>query len=197
MSFSIPLELHGDRLFADDPAIWAGLAILDGKPVTVIGHHKGMDFQENNRTNFAMAHPEGYRKMMRLVEQAEKFDRPIVYLIDTPGAYCGVGAEERGVGEAIARCLRDCMTVKVPVVSRCYRRGWRGGALALSVCDRLGMLSNGIFSYFAARFASLLWKDAPGKWKRQMSPVLPQLILKNWESAMKLSQNRRGAMPNL
>ena len=159
--FDASLELHGDRLFADDPAIWAGLAILDGKPVTVIGHHKGMDFQENNRTNFAMAHPEGYRKMMRLVEQAEKFDRPIVYLIDTPGAYCGVGAEERGVGEAIARCLRDCMTVKVPVVSVVIGEGGSGGALALSVCDRLGMLSNGIFSVISPRgFASLLWKDA-------------------------------------
>ncbi|HHX36952.1 MAG TPA: acetyl-CoA carboxylase carboxyltransferase subunit beta [Clostridiaceae bacterium] len=159
--FDASLELHGDRLYADDPAIWGGIAILNGRPVTVIGHHKGMDFQENSRTNFAMAHPEGYRKMMRLVEQAEKFARPIIYLIDTPGAYCGVGAEERGVGEAIARCLRDTMTTRVPVVSIVIGEGGSGGALALSVCDRLAMLSNGIFSVISPRgFASLLWKDA-------------------------------------
>lgn len=158
--FDAALELHGDRLFADDPAIWGGLAVLNGKPVTVIGHHKGMDLAENNRTNFAMAHPEGYRKSMRLIRQAEKFGRPVLCFVDTPGAYCGVGAEERGVGEAIARNLMDCMTMKTPIISVVIGEGGSGGALALTVCDRLGMLGNSIFSVISPRgFASLLWKD--------------------------------------
>ena len=158
--FDAALELHGDRLFADDAAIWGGLAVLNGRPVTVIGHHKGLDLRENNRTNFAMAHPEGYRKLMRLARQAEKFNRPIIYLVDTPGAYCGVGAEERGVGEAIARTLMESMAIAVPVVSVVIGEGGSGGALALTVCDRLGMLSNAIFSVISPRgFASLLWKD--------------------------------------
>lgn len=158
--FDAAIELHGDRLFSDDQAIWGGLAILNGKPVTVLGHHKGMDLRENNQTNFAMAHPEGYRKARRLMRQAVKFNRPVICLIDTPGAFCGVGAEERGVGEAIARCLMEGMDDPVPVVSVVVGEGGSGGALALAVCDRLGMLENALFSVISPRgFASLLWKN--------------------------------------
>ncbi len=158
--FDAALEMHGDRLYADDQAVWGGIALLNGKPVTVIGHHKGMTLQENNVTNFAMAHPEGYRKAERLIRQAVKFKRPVIYLIDTPGAFCGIGAEERGVGEAIAVCLRDHMTYETPMISVVIGEGGSGGALAFSVCDRLGMLSHALFSVISPRgFASLLWKD--------------------------------------
>ncbi len=158
--FDAALELHGDRYYSDDAAIWGGLAVFNGKPVTVIAHHKGRNLQENNHTNFGMAHPEGYRKSLRLMRQAEKFGRPIFCFVDTPGAYCGVGAEERGVGEAIARNLMECMTLSTPVVSVVIGEGGSGGALALTICDKLGMLSNSIFSVISPRgYASLLWKD--------------------------------------
>jgi acetyl-CoA carboxylase carboxyl transferase subunit alpha len=154
-------ELHGDRYFGDDPAIMAGIGLLGSRPVTVIAQAKGRDIEELKHTNFSMPHPEGYRKALRLARQAEKFHRPVICLIDTPGAFCGVGAEERGQGEAIARNLMEFMTLKTPVVSVVLGEGGSGGALALGVCDELAMLENALYSVISPRgFASILWKDA-------------------------------------
>lgn len=154
-------ELHGDRLYADDAAVLGGLAMLDGIPVTVISHVKGRNLNENKKTNFAMPHPEGYRKALRLAKQAEKFKRPVICFIDTPGAFCGIEAEERGQGEAIAKCICDFMTLETPVISIVLGEGGSGGALAFGVCDELAMLSNSLYSVISPRgFASILWKDA-------------------------------------
>lgn len=156
-------ELHGDRLFGDDHAIWAGLAKIDGIPVTLIAQVKGHDLEENKFRNFSMPHPEGYRKALRLMKQAEKFRRPVVCFIDTPGAFCGIGAEERGQGEAIARNLMEMMRLRTPIVSVVLGEGGSGGALGLGVCDELAMLSNAIYSVISPRgCASILWKD-PGR----------------------------------
>ena len=153
-------ELHGDRYFGDDPAVIGGIALFQGMPVTVIAQPKGADIEELKRTNFSMPHPEGYRKALRLARQAEKFHRPVICLIDTPGAYCGVDAEERGQGEAIARNLAEFMELQTPVVSIVLGEGGSGGALALAVCDDLGMLENALYSVISPRgFASILWKD--------------------------------------
>ena len=159
--FDEVIELHGDRQYRDDAAMWGGLARLGGQPVTIVGHRKGRTLEENTRANFGMPHPEGYRKAMRLMEQADKFGRPVICLIDTSGAFCGIGAEERGQGEAIARNLRDMMQLKVPVIAVVMGEGGSGGALAIGICDELGMLSNALYSVISPRgFASLLWKDA-------------------------------------
>lgn len=153
-------ELHGDRLFGDDHAIWGGIAKIDGIPVTVIAQVKGHNLEENKRSNFAMPHPEGYRKALRLMKQAEKFHRPVICFIDTPGAFCGIGAEERGQGEAIAKNMFELMQLRTPVISVVLGEGGSGGALALGVCDELAMLSNALYSVISPRgFASLLWKD--------------------------------------
>lgn len=153
-------ELHGDRLFGDDHAIFGGIAKLDGIPVTILAQVKGHNLEENKEHNFAMPHPEGYRKALRLMKQAEKFHRPVLCFIDTPGAFCGVGAEERGQGEAIARNLFEMMQLKTPVISVVLGEGGSGGALALGVCDELAMLSNAVYSVISPRgFASILWKD--------------------------------------
>lgn len=155
------IELHGDRGYADDYAICAGIATFQGIPVTVIGHRKGKTTEENIKANFAMAHPEGYRKALRLAKQAEKFHRPVICFVDTAGAFCGVGAEERGQGEAIARCLSDFMALRTPVISIVTGEGGSGGALALAVADRVLMLENAIYSVISPRgCASILWKDA-------------------------------------
>lgn len=155
------IELHGDRLYGDDGAIMGGIATLDGVPVTVIGEVKGRNLNENKSSNFAMPHPEGYRKALRLSKQAEKFHRPIIFFIDTPGAFCGVSAEERGQGEAIARNLMELMVLKTPIVSVVLGEGGSGGALALGVCDELAMLENAVYSVASLRaVASILWKDA-------------------------------------
>lgn len=155
------IELHGDRNFGDDAAICGGIATLDGEPVTVIAQVKGRSLAENQRCNFAMPHPEGYRKALRLMKQAEKFGRPVVCFIDTPGAFCGVAAEERGQGEAIARNLFELMRLRTPVISVVLGEGGSGGALALGVCDELAMLQNAVYSVISPRgFASILWKDA-------------------------------------
>ncbi|MDI9470412.1 MAG: acetyl-CoA carboxylase, carboxyltransferase subunit beta [Bacillota bacterium] len=155
------LELEGDRRFGEDEAIWGGLALLDGRPVTVIATRKGRDLAENQRFHFGMPHPEGYRKALRLMQEAARVGRPIITFIDTPGAYCGVGAEERGQGEAIAVNLMEMMQLGVPVVSVVTGEGGSGGALAIAVSDRLAMLSNATYSVISPRgFASLLWKDA-------------------------------------
>ena len=154
-------EMHGDRLCGDDKAIIGGIARLDGQPVTIIAEVKGRDINENKACNFAMPHPEGYRKALRLAKQAEKFHRPVICFIDTPGAFCGVAAEERGQGEAIAKNIAEFMTLRTPVVSIVLGEGGSGGALALGVCDELAMLENAEYSVLSPRgFASILWKDA-------------------------------------
>ena len=154
-------EMHGDRLCGDDGAIIGGIARLGDLPVTIIAEVKGRNINENKKCNFAMPHPEGYRKALRLARQAEKFHRPIICFIDTPGAFCGIAAEERGQGEAIARNIADFMTLKTPIVSVVLGEGGSGGALALGVCDELAMLENAIYSVISPRgFASILWKDA-------------------------------------
>jgi acetyl-CoA carboxylase carboxyl transferase subunit alpha len=154
-------EFHGDRYFGDDPAILGGIALLDNTPVTLVSQVRGRDIEELKKTHFSMPHPEGYRKALRLARQAEKFHRPVLCFIDTPGAFCGVGAEERGQGEAIARNLMEFMTLETPVISVVLGEGGSGGALALGVCDELAMLENALYSVISPRgFASILWKDA-------------------------------------
>ncbi|MDD2533882.1 MAG: acetyl-CoA carboxylase, carboxyltransferase subunit beta [Eubacteriales bacterium] len=158
--FDLAIELHGDRGFADDAALYCGLASLSGQPVTLIAHRKGRKIEENTKANFGMPHPEGYRKALRLMKQAEKFNRPIICMIDTSGAYCGVGAEERGQGEAIARNLLEMAGLNVPILCVVMGEGGSGGALAIGVGDELAMLSNALYSVISPRgFASLLWKD--------------------------------------
>lgn len=155
------LELHGDRLFGDDLAVIGGIAKLDGIPVTVVGHQKGKDTKENILRNFGMPHPEGFRKALRLMKQADKFGRPIVTFIDTPGAYPGNAAEERGQSEAIARNLMEMAAFRVPVVCVVIGEGGSGGALALGVGNRVLMLENAIYSVISPNgAASILWKDA-------------------------------------
>lgn len=154
-------ELHGDRCFADDPAIVGGIARLEGRPVVVIGHQKGRDTKEKVRRNFGMPRPEGYRKAMRLMKLAERFDMPIITFIDTPGAYPGVGAEERGQSEAIARNLFVMADLNVPIISIVIGEGGSGGALAIGVCDRLMMLQFSTYSVISPEgCASILWKSA-------------------------------------
>jgi acetyl-CoA carboxylase carboxyl transferase subunit alpha len=153
-------ELHGDRCFSDDPAILGGIGFFGDTPLTIIAQVRGRDIEELKRVNFSMPHPEGYRKALRLAKQAEKFHRPVLCFIDTPGAFCGVGAEERGQGEAIARSLREFMTLQTPVLSLVLGEGGSGGALALGVCDELAMLENALYSVISPKgFASILWKD--------------------------------------
>ena len=154
-------ELHGDRAFADDQAIITALARLDGRPVVIIGHQKGRDTNEKLRRNFGMPRPEGYRKSLRVMELAERFKLPLLTFIDTPGAYPGVGAEERGQSEAIARNLREMSQLKTPILSTVIGEGGSGGALAIGVCDRLNMLQYSTYSVISPEgCASILWKDA-------------------------------------
>lgn len=155
------IELHGDRRFGDDHAIVGGIAELNGKAVTVIGLEKGRNLQERMSRNFGSAHPEGYRKALRLMKQAEKFRRPVLCFVDTSGAYCGIGAEERGQGQAIAENLMEMMTLHTPVLSVLIGEGGSGGALALAVADEVWMLENAIYSVISPEgCASILWKDA-------------------------------------
>ena len=153
------LELHGDRRFSDDKAIIGGLAKIKGTPVVIIGHQKGRGTKERIRRNFGQPHPEGYRKALRLMEMAEKFKRPIVNLIDTPGAYPGIGPEERGQGEAIASNLMHMSRLRTPIVSVVIGEGGSGGALALSVADRLYMLEHSVYSVISPEgCAAILWR---------------------------------------
>jgi acetyl-CoA carboxylase carboxyl transferase subunit alpha len=153
------IELHGDRAFRDDEAIVGGWARLRGESVMVVGQQKGRDMKENLRRNFGMPHPEGYRKALRLMRLAEKFGRPVITLIDTPGAYPGIGAEERGQAEAIARNLMVMARLRVPIVSAVIGEGGSGGALALGVADRVLMFSNSIYSVISPEgCAAILWK---------------------------------------
>ncbi len=155
------MEFHGDKLFYDDGAIVGGIATLDGLPVTFIGQQKGRDTKENIERNFGMPYPEGYRKALRLMKQAEKFGRPIITFIDTAGANPGLGAEERGQGEAIARNLMEMSTLKVPVVAIVIGEGGSGGALALGVANKVFMLENSVYSILSPEgYATILWKDA-------------------------------------
>lgn len=155
------IELHGDRLYGDDAAIISGIALFDGKPITIIGHQRGIDTKENIKRNFGMPHPEGYRKALRLMKQAEKFNRPIICFIDTKGAYPGKAAEERGQSEAIARNLVEMAGLKVPVISVVIGEGGSGGALALGVANHIHMLENSTYSVISPEgAASILWKDA-------------------------------------
>lgn len=154
------VELHGDRVFADDGAIVAGIGTILGRAVTVIGQQKGKNTKENIKRNFGMPYPEGYRKALRLMKQAEKFNRPIICFVDTPGAFCGIGAEERGQGEAIARNLFEMSDLKVPILSIVIGEGGSGGALALAVANEVWMLENSTYSILSPEgFASILWKD--------------------------------------
>ena len=155
------LEMHGDRRFGDDKSIIAGIAFLDDMPVTVIGIEKGRNISERRLRNSGSAHPEGYRKALRQMKLAEKFARPIICFVDTPGAYCGIGAEERGQGQAIAENLMEMMTLKTPIISIVIGEGGSGGALALSVADQVWMMENAIYSVISPEgCASILWKDA-------------------------------------
>lgn len=155
------MEFHGDRLFKDDPAIVGGIGMFGDTPVTVIGHQKGKDTKDNIKRNFGMPNPEGYRKALRLMRQAEKFNRPIVTFVDTPGAYCGLGAEERGQGEAIAKNLIEMSGLKVPILIFVIGEGGSGGALALGVGDRVYMLENSIYSVISPEgLSSILWNNA-------------------------------------
>lgn len=154
------LELHGDRYFADDGAVVGGIATFQGQPVTVIGIQKGHTLDENVSCNFGSPNPEGYRKALRLMKQAEKFHRPVITLINTAGAFCGIGAEERGQGEAIARNLMEMSRLKTPVISIFIGEGGSGGALALAVADTVWMLEHGMYSVLSPEgFASILWRD--------------------------------------
>jgi len=155
------IEFHGDRAYGDDASTIGGIAMLNDIPVTVIGQQKGRDLDENLKRNFAMPYPEGYRKALRLMKQAEKFNRPVICFVDTPGAYCGLGAEERGQGHAIANNLFEISELKVPVISVVIGEGGSGGALALSVGDQIWMMEYAIYSILSPEgFASILWKDS-------------------------------------
>ncbi len=155
------IELHGDRFYSDDKAIVGGIARLNGLPVTVIGHQKGRTTQTRIERNFGMANPEGYRKALRLMKQAEKFHRPIITFIDTPGAYCGIGAEERGEAESIARNLMEMANLKVPILCIVIGEGSSGGALGLGVGNRVFMLENAVYSVLSPEgFSTILWKDS-------------------------------------
>ncbi|MCK9268037.1 MAG: acetyl-CoA carboxylase carboxyltransferase subunit alpha [Alkaliphilus sp.] len=161
------IEFHGDRFYGDDNSIIGGIGIFafpansrEGIPITVIGHQKGKDTNENIKRNFGMPHPEGYRKALRLMKQAEKFKRPVLTLIDTPGAYCGLGAEERGQGEAIALNLIEMSRLRTPIISIVIGEGGSGGALGIGVGDRICMLENSVYSVISPEgLSSILWKD--------------------------------------
>ncbi|MDP8266499.1 MAG: acetyl-CoA carboxylase carboxyltransferase subunit alpha [Candidatus Aceula meridiana] len=155
------IELHGDRLFSDDPALIAGLATIDGQKVMVMGHQKGRDVKENIMRHFGCAHPEGYRKAMRLMHFAEKFNLPIVIFIDTPGAYPGIGAEERGQAQAIASNLKDMAQIKVPIIAVVIGEGGSGGALGIGVADKVLILQHAYYSVISPEgCASILWRNS-------------------------------------
>jgi len=154
-------ELHGDRQFRDDPALICGMAKLNGEPVMVIGHQKGRNTKENIHRNFGMVNPEGYRKSQRLFEMADRFKRPVITFVDTPGAYPGIGAEERGQAEAIAKSLMVMAEIKVPMITVIAGEGGSGGALAIAMGNRVGMLEHSVYAVISPEgCASILWKDA-------------------------------------
>src|SRR5438270_3120235 len=155
------VEVHGDRRYSDDPAMITGFAKLDGTEVCIIGQQKGRDINERRHRNFAMSKPEGYRKALRIMKLAEKFGRPVITIIDTPGAYPGIDAEERGQAEAIAFNLREMASLKVPVIAIVLGEGGSGGALAIGIADRVVMMENAVYSVISPEgCASILWKDS-------------------------------------
>lgn len=175
------IELHGDRAFRDDRAIIGGIGSINNINVTVIGINKGKTTKENIDANFGMAHPEGYKKSLRLMKQAEKFKRPIVCFIDTPGAFCGIGAEERGQGHAIAQNLLEMSSLKTPIISIIIGEGGSGGALALALGDRIYMMENSIYSILSPEgFASILWKDVSKAKKAALAMKITSEDLKNF-----------------
>ena len=179
MVFTDFVELHGDRQFRDDASVVGGWARLEGEPVMVIGQQKGRDMKENLLRNFGMPHPEGYRKALRLMKLAEKFRRPLITLIDTPGAYPGLGAEERGQGEAIARNLREMAALGTPSVAVVIGEGGSGGALAIGVADRVLMLENSIYSVISPEgCAAILWKSGAERDKAATAMKITALDLK-------------------
>src|SRR5215212_1283170 len=168
LAFTDFIELHGDRLYREDAAIIGGWARLDGETVMVIGHQRGRDTKENLKRNFGMPHPEGYRKALRLMKLAEKFHVPVLTFIDTPGAWAGLGAEERGQSEAIARNLFEMSRLEVPIVATIIGEGGSGGALALGVADRTNMLENAVYSVITVEgCAAILWKDGKSQEMRE------------------------------
>ena len=173
LAFTDFIELHGDRAFRDDPAIIGGWARLDGETVMIIGHQRGHDMKENMHRNFGMPHPEGYRKALRLMKLAEKFQVPVITLIDTPGAWAGLGAEERGQSEAIARNLFEMSKLQVPIVATVIGEGGSGGALALGVADRIMMLENAVYSVITVEgCAAILWKNTSVEMKERAASAL-------------------------
>lgn len=185
------IELHGDRRFGDDKAIVTGIAMLNGKPVTVIGIEKGEATKERIDRNFGSVHPEGYRKALRQMKLAEKFNRPVICFVDTSGAYCGIQAEERGQGQAIAENLMEMMTLKVPIISIFIGEGGSGGALALAVSDEVWMLENAVYSVISPEgCASILWKDATKvKEASECLKLTSDDLLKNNVVEKKISEN--------
>ena len=180
MIFTDWVELHGDRAFRDDAAVVGGWARLDGRPVMLIGHQKGRDMKANLLRNFGMPHPEGYRKALRLMRLAAKFHRPIVTFIDTPGAYPGIGAEERGQAEAIAMNLREMARLRTPIVSVVIGEGGSGGALALGLTDRILMMEHSIYSVISPEgCAAILWRSAEHRDKAASALKLTSSNLKN------------------
>lgn len=155
------VELHGDRLYRDDPAMIGGIGTFEGQPVTIIGHKKGRNIDEYMKSNFGMASPEGYRKAMRLMKQAEKFNRPVITIIDTPGAYPGLEAEQNGQGVAIAESIGKMSRLKVPTIAIITGEGSSGGALAIATSDSVWMLENAVYAILSPEgFASIMWKDS-------------------------------------
>ncbi|MBI9009701.1 MAG: acetyl-CoA carboxylase carboxyltransferase subunit alpha [Tenericutes bacterium] len=176
------IELHGDRLFRDDKSIVGGIGTIDGIPFTIIAQQKGNTIEENIERNFAMPHPEGYRKALRLMKQAEKFKRPIITMIDTPGAYPGIGAEERGQGQAIAMNLLEMSNLTVPVIAIVIGEGGSGGALALGLANKVLMLENSIYSILSPEgYATILWKDSSKAIKAAEVMKLTSYDLKEFE----------------
>lgn len=173
------IEFHGDRCYGDDKAIVGGIASLEGRPITVIGVQKGHSIEENLSRSFGSPNPEGYRKQLRLMKQAEKFGRPVILFVNTSGAYCGVGAEERGQGEAIARNLIEMAGLKTPIISIFIGEGGSGGALALALADRVWMLDNGMYAVLSPEgFSSILWRtpDRVGEAAQLMKLTAPDLL---------------------
>jgi len=173
LAFTDFIELHGDRAFRDDPAIIGGWARLEGETVMIIGHQRGRDMKENMYRNFGMPHPEGYRKALRLMKLAEKFQVPVLTLIDTPGAWAGLGAEERGQSEAIARNLFEMSQLQVPIIATIIGEGGSGGALALGVADKVLMLENAVYSVITVEgCAAILWKNSSMEMKEKAASAL-------------------------
>ena len=187
------IELHGDRCYRDDKAIITGIGKIDKYAVTIVAEQKGKTTKENLERNFGMPNPEGYRKALRAMKQAEKFERPIITFIDTPGAFCGIDAEERGAGEAIARNLLEMSRLKVPIICIIIGEGSSGGALAIAVGDKILMLENSIYGVLSPEgFASILWKDAKKASKAAEIMKITATDLKNLNLIDKIIKEKNG-----